>query len=776
MITLKEFQQKKVYELCDTFKNIIKNNSKNKIIIFQAPTGSGKTVMMAKFINEIIFNELPEEDLCFLWISIGKGDLHKQTYKSLRNIFDAAPNCYLLEEKYHGYEKLFETHEVVIVNWEKLRAKDNKTGEWKNRLMRDGELINFREIIQNTKLIHRKIIVIIDESHIGTTAERTKELREIIDAELTIEVSATPTITITSSDIKKGNADHITVAPDDVIEAGMIKKKLLINSDISILNVDENTSQDIILEAAYEKRLEILKAYQDMGVNIDPLVLIQLPNADEGSVKKEFAEKFLGNYGIKESNQKLAIWLSEEKTDNIDLISKLDNPIEFLIFKQAIDTGWDCPRACILVKFRETHSIVFEIQTVGRILRMPEQKHYENELLNTGFIYTNTPNIEVAKNIFNPNYLIKNEKTKIKEDFENIKLKSYYKSRIDYGDITSSFHKVLDIVFCRELGFKTDFINFAKNTEIITNLGYDFKVSRHQEKIIFDTSLDTKELDDVSKTYTVNKSNLLDLKLSDGDILIEFNKLINNCLGEYVKSRSTPTVREAFYMWFIKYFGIKPFNNGLIKIQSIVIHPINADKFSLLLSKAIAEYKPYKLAEIKEKIEKQEKYFDWEIPKEEYYNSNDYEKIDYKLNVYQNCYLQITRSAIEIEFEKYIETQTQFVEFWYKNGDNGKNYFGIKYIKDNLPHTFYPDYIIKFKDKRIGIFDTKSGITAETAKEKAECLQTYISTENINGSNLFGGIIIIDNSKQLRINQQTVFEYNKNNLSTWNYLNDIIKF
>ena len=55
-----------------------------------------------------------------------------------------------------------------------------------------------------------------------------------------------------------------------------------------------------------------------------------------------------------------------EKSETIDWISEPDNEIEFLIFKQAIDTGWDCPRAHILVKFRETHNIVFEIQTVGQ--------------------------------------------------------------------------------------------------------------------------------------------------------------------------------------------------------------------------------------------------------------------------------------------------------------------------------------------------------------------------------------------------------------------------
>ena len=56
-----------------------------------------------------------------------------------------------------------------------------------------------------------------------------------------------------------------------------------------------------------------------------------------------------------------------------------------MIFKQAIALGWDCPRASILVLFRDWRSIVFSIQTVGRIMRMPEVKHYTNDDLNVGF-------------------------------------------------------------------------------------------------------------------------------------------------------------------------------------------------------------------------------------------------------------------------------------------------------------------------------------------------------------------------------------------------------
>jgi type III restriction enzyme len=68
------------------------------------------------------------------------------------------------------------------------------------------------------------------------------------------------------------------------------------------------------------------------------------------------------------------------------LIDIKDSPVEVLIFKQAIATWRDCPRAKVLVMFREIKKVTFEIQTVWRILRMPERKHYSDETLNRAVV------------------------------------------------------------------------------------------------------------------------------------------------------------------------------------------------------------------------------------------------------------------------------------------------------------------------------------------------------------------------------------------------------
>ena len=212
---LKKYQEKAVTKLLSRSKELFDENLDKRTIVFQAPTGSGKTFMMSKYIEELI-ELFEDEDLCFLWLSIGKGALHVQSYDSLKNEFQGFPECNLLEDEYFGSKKEIDKNEVVIANWEKLRTKDSKTGEWKNILMKDKETVNFRELIHNTTQSGKTIILIIDESHSNSTSERAIELRdEIVNSDLTIEMSATPVL-------REGEYNEkVQVQSNDVIEEGI---------------------------------------------------------------------------------------------------------------------------------------------------------------------------------------------------------------------------------------------------------------------------------------------------------------------------------------------------------------------------------------------------------------------------------------------------------------------------------------------------------------------------------------------------------------------------
>ena len=771
----KEYQVIAITDLVKSITELLAKDTTNKVCVFQSPTGSGKTIMAANFIEEII-KDLSEYDLCFLWVSIGKGDLHKQSKKSLEKIFNGFPSVNLLEEEFFGSRSFIEQNEVVVVNWEKLYSKyssgENK-GDWKNKVMREGEGVNFIEILETTRE-KRKIILIIDESHYASDAKRTSELREIIQADVTLEMSATPKIQPSALDMNKGNAKFVYVDPKDVIEEGMIKKEIIINENIDKLIEDEKTSQEIIIDAAYNKRLELKELYKNIGSNINPLCLIQLPNAEAGVAKKEIIETFLAAKGITESNGKLAIWLSEEKSDGLDEISDFESKVEFLLFKQAIDTGWDCPRAHILVKLRDIQSYTFEVQTVGRILRMPEQMHYEDENLNTGFIFTNLQKITIHKEDYNPN-IIKHLKSVRKPIYNSTLLQSYYKNRLDFGDITFTFGKTLEKIFCNAFDIEIDstLVNIAKNADKIKAKGLNTDIATYKESILTDKKIDGKEFDEIIGALNDMDDRTALVKLAENDLQDMFSSVIKENLSGFAPKRSIPTVRGAIYQWFKKYLGINyQVANGIIHIQYLFLHNKNVSFFSQLLSQSTGEYKPIKKAEVKSKIE--ETIYPWEVKKEEFFNQYTDEKMEYKLCVYDPCYLRKERSAPEKEFEKYIETKGIKIEWWCKNGSSKKDFLGIKYDENDLPQTFYPDYIIKLKSGKIFIGDTKAGNTANEAASRAEALQSYIKNQNAKGRSLIGGIIIIDDTKKWRVNQQANYTYDKNDLTKWDYFENLI--
>lgn len=113
--------------------------------------------------------------------------------------------------------------------------------------------------------------------------------------------------------------------------------------------------------------------------------MVQLPNNSD--LLCESVEQYFSEQGITIENETLAIWLSG-RHENIENISDNDGKQIAVVIKQAVATGWDCPRAQILVKLRENMDETFEIQTIGRIRRMPEAKHYDNDVLDCCYLYT----------------------------------------------------------------------------------------------------------------------------------------------------------------------------------------------------------------------------------------------------------------------------------------------------------------------------------------------------------------------------------------------------
>ena len=365
-------------------------------LVFKAPTGSGKTVMMAEFLKELVSNRQDDRELSFIWTAPRK--LHSQSKDKLSNHYkdSMALKCSKFEDL---SDRLIGPNEILFLNWESI----NKA---KNIYYRENEQdFYLGKVIENTKNDGRDVVLIIDESHYMTSpdAVKTQKLIAMINARLTIAVSATP------ANVQYD--DSVMVYREHVIKEEMSKKSISINpefknivlhsatKDVSIKSDAAESTQEFVLQTALNKREELSQQYSKENSNVNPLLLIQLPDKRGDT---DLVEETIGilkdKHSITTDNGRLAIYLSENK-ENLATIKKNDSEVEVMLFKQAITIGWDCPRASILLLFRDWKSIVFSIQTVGRIMRMAEQKHYENDILNIGYIYTNLSDISVHQDI-----------------------------------------------------------------------------------------------------------------------------------------------------------------------------------------------------------------------------------------------------------------------------------------------------------------------------------------------------------------------------------------
>ena len=103
MKQLMPYQEEAVDKLKKRTKDFLVETG-NETIVFQAPTGAGKTFMATKYMEEIV-REIPD-DVCFLWVSIGKGELHKQSMKAVKREISDEMKCSLLEDEFLVQEKI----------------------------------------------------------------------------------------------------------------------------------------------------------------------------------------------------------------------------------------------------------------------------------------------------------------------------------------------------------------------------------------------------------------------------------------------------------------------------------------------------------------------------------------------------------------------------------------------------------------------------------------------------------------------------------------------
>lgn len=739
-IELKDYQEKAIVKLRSEINELL-DTSNNEVLIFKSPTGSGKTLMMAELLRRVTDSRVDGKKLSFMWIAVNK--LHDQSRDSLKKYYDseaASVKC----SYFHDLEnRQIKENEILFLNWASINKKDNlyiRANERDN---------NLQTIVDRTKEAGRTIILIIDESHHSASSDISKDIISKIGPKVTVEVSATPQMT----------SDNIVpVRIEDVRNEGMIKKEVTVNDGFENFVIDkrqkDETADELILKSALERRVELVKLLDKEKSDINPLVLIQLPDKKSGIPdKKDEVLEMLTKFGYKNDDHRVAVYLTGKEKINLENIEKPQNEVEVMLFKQAIALGWDCPRAAILVLFRQwtDSNITFSIQTLGRIMRMPEHKHYKNDSLNQAYLYTSLPDIEARIDQSDMKGDIKPYRSVRLDSYKNIDLTSYHSKRYREETRLSS-------------EFVPMFIKAAKEQTL------DKKVSSKYTIPVTKLIASGKIKNADESGHVIEKSKTLNLQQNEVELQRAFDSFVRDNLDPfYPEQRSIKRINESIYA----YFGARRDEDRWPEIQAMVLADENKQAVVNVITRAKEIYQEA-VGKGKNEVVKNDE--PWNVPEYISYDIN-HKKKEYQKSLMQPYYAKFANgkqqrlieedSGIEVDFIDFIEKST--VKWWFKNGASDATYFAVPYKEHGLDKAFYVDFIIKLKNGKIGLFDTKGGLTAETAKARAEGLAKYIAEENKKGKKLFGGIVVKD-GKSWKYNDNKIYTYNPNDLKDWKFL------
>jgi type III restriction enzyme len=220
--------------------------------------------------------------------------------------------------------------------------------------------------------------VILDEGHKATSALARKTI-EGFNASVIVELSATP---------PKGANILTRVSGQELLDEDMIKLPM------NISNSNEKSWKDCLTQAK-DKREELAKAavkyYRETENLIRPIVLVQVERTGKDQRDQKYVhsedvkEHLIQRLGVPEAS--IAIKTSEkDDIEGIDLLSE-GCPLEWIITKAALQEGWDCPFAYILVSLNNTGSLTSMTQLVGRVLRQPYITKSNIQNLNESYVF-----------------------------------------------------------------------------------------------------------------------------------------------------------------------------------------------------------------------------------------------------------------------------------------------------------------------------------------------------------------------------------------------------
>lgn len=376
---------------------LMSDSAKQVIISFSAPTGSGKTIVMTALFEDIFFGSAETQgdpDAIIVWLS-DMPELNEQSRRKIESKSDKirVRNIHTIDSVFDG--EYLECGNIYFLNTQKLGSDKLLTHK------SDRRQYTIWETLTNTAQKYKgRLYLVIDEAHRGTnvSAKAENSVKSIMQkfimgsAEdglckmpLVIGVTATPQRFRRLIENTKSPEFKVVIRPEDVRDSGLLKDRIVIHYPEIAINADMTMFQGAV--ASWQRKTEQWAQYcgkEGEKKTVKPVLVIQVEDGNGRLISNTEIESYLAALESQlgrplasgevvhcmESKRLLTVGAWTIPYMEAALIEESEQ-VNFVIFKMSLSTGWDCPRAEVMMSFRSAQDYTYIAQLLGRMVRTP---------------------------------------------------------------------------------------------------------------------------------------------------------------------------------------------------------------------------------------------------------------------------------------------------------------------------------------------------------------------------------------------------------------------
>jgi type III restriction enzyme len=290
--------------------------------------------------------------------------------------------------RYPGFfpaEDDFEAQRELLKLVPNLETLDLAEGAW-------GGGPSVKQSLGNVLCLARPTVV-LDEGHTAYTPNRRTTLAKF-NPSFILELSATPN----RAKEQQSNVLHSV--------SGMaLKREEMVKLPLNLHNAGQGDWKDTL--AAAHGKLEELQALADREQDetqryVRPILLVRVERTgkdqtEAGKIHANDVRKYL-HETLRAKDGEVAEKSSAEDELTVHDLMDENCPVRFIITKDALREGWDCPFAYVLAVLDETTAGTALTQMIGRILRQPHAERFPDSRagLNESHVFVRRQNVADA--------------------------------------------------------------------------------------------------------------------------------------------------------------------------------------------------------------------------------------------------------------------------------------------------------------------------------------------------------------------------------------------